>query len=67
MSTRFGMADGRCLTLNQANELLYEQVASKLNINPLDSARMRMTLENSDSVPMGTDWPCGIINYRELQ
>lgn len=66
MSSRMGMADGRCLTLNQANELLYEQVANTLKINPLDSARMRMTLENSDYVPMGTDWPCGIINYREL-
>jgi hypothetical protein len=59
-----GMADGRCLTLNQANQLLYEQVAQKLGVNPLDSARMRVTLENSQEIlPAAT---CGIMNYKEF-
>jgi hypothetical protein len=70
MSQRFGMADGRCFTLNQSNQLLYEAVAAKFRINPLDSGLLRTTLQSSpvaeqavtgfvgDQVPS-----CGIINY----
>lgn len=63
MSQRFGMADGRCFTLNQSNQLIYESIARQLNINPLDSRQMRMTLESKDPVPL-SGANCGIFNYR---
>jgi hypothetical protein len=64
MSQRLGMADGRCLTLNQSNQLLYESIAHKLKVNPLDSGLLRQTLQNQDIEYFpSSDVPCGIINY----
>lgn len=66
MSQRFGMADGRCFTLNQSNQLIYESIARQLNINPLNSREMRMTLESKDQVPI-SGANCGIFDYSRNQ
>lgn len=69
MSQRMGMADGRCLTMNQSNQLLYEAMARKIGVNPLDSGLLRTTLERADpDVVQGfvidAGPACGLINYR---
>jgi hypothetical protein len=64
MSTRFGMADGRCFTLNMSNQLTQEDVAKGLGINPLDSGALRLKMQSLETmhIPPQTS-PCGIINY----
>ena len=69
MSQRMGMADGRCFTMNQSNQLLYEGLAGKVGVNPLDSGLLRTTLERADpDVVQGfvpdAGHACGLINYQ---
>lgn len=66
MSTRFGMADGRCLTLNQSNQLLLESIARGLRLSPLDSGSVRMSLQQTEAIQIQPQSsPCGIIPYRQ--
>lgn len=65
MSTRFGMADGRCLTVNESNQLMQENIAKSMGVNPLDSGLFRERLQKIESISIPPQSsPCGIINYR---
>lgn len=49
MSTRLGMADGRCATINISGTLLNEGIMTKIfNLNSSDSFEYRMKLQSSD-------------------
>jgi hypothetical protein len=49
MSTRLGMADGRCATINVSGTLLNEGIMTKIfNLKDFDSYGYRMKLQSSD-------------------
>jgi len=47
MSTRFGMADGRCFTTNTSSRLLNDVLAQKNGIDVRDSYAYRMALQQT--------------------
>lgn len=49
MSTRFGMADGRCFTDNTSSRLLNDLLAQKNGIDVRDSYTYRMALQHDPS------------------
>jgi hypothetical protein len=62
MSTRLGMADGRCATINVAGTLLNEDIMTRIfNLNTFDAFEYRMKLQSSnpeDVIPPAT---CSLI------
>jgi len=60
------MADGRCLTINESNQLLQESIAKGMGVNPLDSGLFRERLQKVETIniPHQTS-PCGVINYQQ--
>lgn len=46
MSSRFGMADGRCFTQTEASNILYNMIAKKAGTSPMDSSKIREFLQS---------------------
>jgi hypothetical protein len=66
MSTRLGMADGRCATINTSGLLLNEGIMTKvLGLNVSDSYEYRMKLQKSDPVDIIPGATCSIDSYKE--
>ena len=57
MSTRLGMADGRCSTINISSRLFNESIIDSLGIQVFDNYSYRMKLQSSspeDVIPKAT-------------
>jgi hypothetical protein len=46
MSQRIGMADGRCLTFNQSNKLLTDDLMKSLGLAPENNSRFREMIQD---------------------
>lgn len=46
MSSRYGMADGRCFTATSSNSLMNAELAKKAGFSPMDSSSMRKFLQS---------------------
>lgn len=55
MSTRIGMADGRCLTLNESNRIYMDKMQSKAGIPQEDNYSLRRMLQKNG--PEGLSLP----------
>ncbi len=60
MSQRIGMADGRCLTLNQANRIYIDKLQSKAGIPQEDNYSFRRMLQKGgpEAAPLPADGKC---------
>jgi hypothetical protein len=60
MSQRIGMADGRCLTLNQANRILMDKMQSAAAIPQEDNYSFRRMLQQNgpEGLPLQADNKC---------
>jgi hypothetical protein len=60
MSQRIGMADGRCLTNNQANRIYIDKMQKKAGIPQEDNYSFRRILQKTDpqSLPLPADGKC---------
>jgi len=58
MSQRIGMADGRCLTNNQANRIYIDKMQKKAGIPQEDNYSFRRILQKTDpqSLPLASRW-----------
>mgnify|MGYP006298050101 CR=1 FL=1 len=66
MSTRLGMADGRCTTINISSRLFNESVIDSLGIQVFDNYNYRMKLQSSnpeDVIPAAT---CSLFSYKDI-
>lgn len=60
MSSRLGMADGRCFTIVTSNKLTNQYLAEKSGINRFDNFSYRQALQhNPDIVFRETQQSCG--------
>ena len=60
MSSRLGMADGRCFTTYPANKLMNQYVAEKNGLSMFDSFGYRQLLQNNpDIVEKELSGACG--------
>lgn len=67
MSTRMGMADGRCATINASNRLLNEGLMTKtFKLKPFDSYEYRMMLQNSDPDKIIPGSVCALTSYKDV-
>ena len=46
MSSRYGMADGRCFTVADSSNILYNIVAKSAGTSPMDSSNIRKFLQS---------------------
>ena len=60
MSTRFGMADGRCLTFQESNRLLTDKLMAAYNIPMTNNAAFRALLQEKGPEVVGfqSDMAC---------
>lgn len=67
MSTRMGMADGRCATINTSDILFNENIMTKLfGISPFDSYKYRMMLQNTSPEKIIPPSTCELISYKDM-
>lgn len=68
MSTRLGMADGRCATINAADSLLNEGIMTRLlGLKLSDSYEYRMKLQKSNPNEIIPGANCNVNSYKETQ
>ena len=66
MSTRLGMADGRCATINASDTLLNEGIMTRvLGLKVSNSYEYRMKLQNSDPSDIIPGATCSVNSYKE--
>lgn len=53
MSTRIGMADGRCITSYDSNRIMNDFMMSQKGIAFQDNYKWRQTLQNTDPAALG--------------
>jgi hypothetical protein len=53
MSTRIGMADGRCITSYDSNRIMSDFMMSQKGIAFQDNYKWRQTLQNTDPAALG--------------
>lgn len=60
MSQRIGMADGRCLTFNQSNRLLTDDLIKSFGLAPENNSGFRQVLQDKgpDVVGFQNDMSC---------
>lgn len=60
MSQRIGMADGRCLTFNQSNRLMTDDLIKSFGLAPENNSRFREMLQDKgpDVVGFQNDMSC---------
>lgn len=46
MSSRYGMADGRCFTVSDSSNILYNIIAKSAGKSPMDSSNIRQFLQS---------------------
>lgn len=63
MSTRFGMADGRCLTTNVSTRLFNDELITKANIETSDNRAYRAHLQSMEEIPLPF---CSLVKYSDL-
>lgn len=66
MSSRLGMADGRCATINNSSRLFNEYIIDSLGIQVFDNYNYRMKLQSSnpeDVIPAPT---CSLFSYKDI-
>lgn len=66
MSTRLGMADGRCATLNVSNRILNDDILQKtFGIDKFDNFNYRMKLQESSPEDIIPGAVCSLIKYNK--
>lgn len=60
MSQRIGMADGRCLTINEANRIYIDKLQQKAGIPQEDNYSFRRMIQRDGPVgiPLSSDSSC---------
>lgn len=61
MSTRYGMADGRCFTATASNTLMNSEIAKQAGFSPMDSSNIRQFLQSEK----GTNMVKEIVNPKQ--
>lgn len=66
MSTRLGMADGRCATINVSNRILNDDILQKtFGIDKFDNFNYRMKLQESAPEDVVPGAVCSLIKYNK--
>ena len=60
MSQRIGMADGRCLTINEANRIYIDKLQQKAGIPQEDNYSFRRLIQRDgpEGLPLANDSSC---------
>lgn len=66
MSSRLGMADGRCATINICNTLLNESIIDSLGIPIYDNFNYRMKLQSSNPEDVIPPAKCSLFSYKDV-